>query len=105
MTTEAPKLSETKVLIRHHVGLHARPSVKLTKLAKTFAARVELAMSEAGPWVDAKSIVKVMATKAPKGAFVFLRAEGHDAEEAIAALRSLIERNFDEGTVPHGVDS
>jgi phosphotransferase system HPr-like phosphotransfer protein len=45
-----------------------------------------------------------MATRAPKGAFVFLRAQGHDADEAIASLRSLIERNFDEGTVPHGVD-
>ena len=105
MSTDPSKITEAKVLIRHHVGLHARPSVKLTKLAKTFAARVELAMNEAGPWVDAKSIVKVMATKAPKGAFVFLRAQGHDAEDAIAALRSLIERHFAEGTVPHGVDS
>jgi phosphocarrier protein HPr len=104
MTSNASGSVETKVLIKHHVGLHARPSVKLTKLAKTFAARIELAMNEAGPWVDAKSIVKVMATKAPQGAFVFLRAEGHDAGEAVAALRSLIERNFDEGAVPHVLD-
>ena len=105
MTSNTPELAETKVLIRHHVGLHARPSVKLTKLAKTFAARIELAMNEAGPWVDAKSIVKVMATKAPQGASVFLRAQGHDAADAVAALRALIERNFDEGTTPHALDT
>ena len=46
--------------------------------------------------VDAKSIVKVMATKAPRGAALFLRAEGRDAAEAVAALIALIERDFDE---------
>ncbi len=49
------------------IGLHARPSVKLTKLAKTFASKIEVAASPDGPWVDAKSIVKVMAVKAGKG--------------------------------------
>ena len=54
--------AEGSVLLDHAVGLHARPSVKLTQLAKTFQARSELALSEVGPWIDAKSIVKVMAT-------------------------------------------
>lgn len=94
---------EARVVITHDVGLHARPSVKLTKLAKAFAARVELAISELGPWVDAKSIVKVMATKAPKGATLLLRAQGDDAADAVAALVALVERDFDEsdlGNVP-----
>ena len=52
--------------MRHEVGLHARPSVKLTKLAKAFESRIDLGLSPDGPWIDAKSIVKVMATKAPK---------------------------------------
>ena len=93
----AGNLVEARVLITHNAGLHARPSVKLTKFAKAFSARVELSIGEGGPWVDAKSIVKVMATKAPKGAVMLLRAEGHDAAEAIAALVALVERNFDEG--------
>ena len=84
-------------LLVNDVGLHARPSVKLTKLAKGFGARIDMALAEGGPWVDAKSIVKVMATKAPKGATLLLRADGPDAEDAIAALVGLIERNFDEG--------
>lgn len=91
-------MSQASVLITHDVGLHARPSVKLTKLAKNFAARIDLAIAESGPWIDAKSIVKVMATKAPKGATLFLRAEGDDAEDALAALVGLVERDFDEGT-------
>ena len=89
--------AEAQVEIRHAVGLHARPSVKFTKLAKTFAARVEMALAPGGPWIDAKSIVKVMATKAPKGTVLHLRASGDDARAAIDALVALVQRNFDEG--------
>ena len=67
--------STASVLI-NEVGLHARPSVKLTKLAKTFAAEIELALAADGPWVDAKSIVKVMAAKAPKGATLAFPCRG-----------------------------
>jgi phosphocarrier protein len=97
--TMSQSVIEASVVITHAVGLHARPSVKLTKLAKAFAARIDLALADAGPWVDAKSIVKVMATKAPQGATLFLRAEGADAPDAIAALVGLVERDFDEGGV------
>jgi phosphocarrier protein HPr len=88
--------AEAKVLITHAVGLHARPSVKLTKLAKSFPAEIELALAAEGPWVDAKSIVKVMATKAPKGTTLHLRAAGERAADALSALVSLVERDFDE---------
>ena len=84
------------VLMTHTVGLHARPSVKLTKLAKSFSSTIELAIAAEGPWIDAKSIVKVMAAKAPKGTVLYLRAEGEDADEAIDALVGLVERDFDE---------
>lgn len=95
-------LAEARVLVTHDVGLHARPSVKLTKLAKGFGARIDLALGADGPWIDAKSIVKVMATKAPKGSTLYLRAEGDDADRAIEALVGLVERDFDEGG--HDVD-
>jgi phosphocarrier protein HPr len=97
MSAQPTPVAEASVLINHDVGLHARPSVKLTKLAKGFGARIHLALDEAGPWIDAKSIVKVMATKAPKGAMLFLRAEGADARDAVNALVALVERDFDEG--------
>jgi phosphocarrier protein HPr len=85
-----------QVEITHPVGLHARPSVKFTKLAKTFAAEVEVALAADGPWFDAKSIVKVMAAKAPKGTVLHLRAKGEGAENAVNALVELVERDFDE---------
>ena len=97
MSSNPAQVAEARVLINHEVGLHARPSVKLTKLAKGFGARVLMALDEEGPWIDAKSIVKVMATKAPKGSTLYLRAEGDDAEDAIEALVGLVERDFDEG--------
>ncbi|HZP19757.1 MAG TPA: HPr family phosphocarrier protein [Bauldia sp.] len=84
------------VLLTHAVGLHARPSVKLTKLAKTFASSIRLATTPDGPWIDAKSIVKVMAAKVPQGTHVHFRAEGQDADDAVAALIDLVERDFDE---------
>ncbi|WP_119304251.1 HPr family phosphocarrier protein [Dongia deserti] len=85
------------ILIEHEVGLHARPSVKLTKLAKTFASKIELGLSGNGPWIDAKSIVKVMAFRAAKGSTLHFRAHGGDAHEAVAALVELVRRGFDEG--------
>jgi phosphocarrier protein HPr len=90
------ELAEGSVLMDHAVGLHARPSVKLTQLAKTFSARIELGVSQNGPWIDAKSIVKVMATKAPKDTVLFFRAVGSDAAAAVAALIGLVKRDFED---------
>jgi phosphocarrier protein len=89
-------MAEATVLITHDVGLHARPSVKFTKLAKSFTAEVEIALAANGPWFDAKSIVKVMAAKAPKGTVLHIRANGDGAGDAIRALVELVQRNFDE---------
>jgi phosphocarrier protein len=94
-TTSSPALGA--IQIEHEVGLHARPSVKLTKLAKKFSSDIEVGLSENGPWIDAKSIVKVMAFKAAKGATLHFRADGGDAAQAVAALIELVKRDFDEG--------
>jgi phosphocarrier protein HPr len=83
-------------LLTNTIGLHARPSVKLTQLAKSFASNVELALHREGPWVDAKSPVKIMRVKAPKGAVLYFRAKGSDARDAIASLIALVDRRFDE---------
>jgi phosphocarrier protein len=82
------------VLMVHDIGLHARPSVSLTKLAKGFSSRVELSVDGGGAWIDAKSIVKVMATKAPRDTVLHFRAEGADSRDAVAALIGLVERDF-----------
>lgn len=85
------------VVIRHATGLHARPAVKFTKLAKTFAnTDIRIRGSDEAPWIDAKSIVKVMALKLRSGTTLQLEAMGSDADAAASALKSLVERNFDE---------
>jgi phosphocarrier protein HPr len=102
MTTRSPNVPVRNVdavhtgsaLLTNDVGLHARPSVKLTQLAKRFGAHIEFARAADGPWVDAKSPVKVMRFKAAKGETLHFRANGVDAAEALAAIVALVERGF-----------
>ncbi|MGI9489870.1 MAG: HPr family phosphocarrier protein [Geminicoccaceae bacterium] len=83
--------------ITHPVGLHARPAIAFTKLAKTFkTADIQIRGHDDQPWIDAKSIVRVMALKLRTGAVLQMRASGADAEAAIKALKGLVIRNFDE---------
>jgi phosphocarrier protein len=86
----------TSITITHPTGLHARPAVKLTRLAKTFPATLRLRHAPDGSWVDAKTIVKVMGLKMRSGTLLELEAEGEAAEQALSELRSLVERDFDE---------
>ncbi len=92
----APPQASGSVLLNHEGGLHARPAVRLTKLAKKFAATVEIALSDAGPWSDAKSIVRVLAAKAARGRVLHFHAVGPDARAAVDALVALVARDFDE---------
>ena len=88
-------LTASAVLV-NPVGLHARPSVKLTQCAKRFAARIEFALAADGPWTDAKSPVKVMRVKAPQGATLYFRVTGADGEAALAAVLALVHDGFGE---------
>jgi phosphocarrier protein HPr len=88
--------AKATLTITHPTGLHARPAVKLTKLAKTFPATIRLRPLPDGAWIDAKSIVKVMALKLRTGTLIELEAEGEAADAAIAELSGLVTRDFDE---------
>jgi phosphocarrier protein len=88
----------TSVLLTNAIGLHARPSMKLTQLAKTFAGPVEIALSSDGPWIDAKSPVKVMRIRVPQGTVLHIRA---DEQAAADALVTLVRNQFhDTESVP-----
>ena len=88
-------LTASAVLV-NAVGLHARPSVKLTQCAKGFAAKIEFALAPDGPWTDAKSPVKVMRVKAPQGATLHFRVTGPDGKAALAAVLALVHDGFGE---------
>lgn len=92
---EKDRYSLGSVFMTHAVGLHARPSVALTKLAKKFVSKVEVGTSEQGPWIDAKSIARVMKMKVPQNTTLHFQASGDDAEQAVRALITLVEQDFE----------
>jgi phosphocarrier protein HPr len=84
-----------KLQISNRLGLHARASAKLTKLAGGFKA--ELHLSRNGRRVNAKSIMGVMMLAAGLGSEVELEADGPDEDQAIDALSALVNDKFGEG--------
>ena len=80
--------------LAHEGGLHARPAIKVTQLAKSFAAEVWIGLSEEGPWIDAKSIARVLGMKTPNDTLVYFAAAGADAEAAVRALARLVGNDF-----------
>jgi phosphocarrier protein len=96
LSASTPTVLTGSASLENAVGLHARPSVKLTQLAKRFAASIAFALAPEGPWTDAKSPVKVMRIKAPKGSVLYFNVTGTDAEEALAAVLGLVNDKFGE---------
>lgn len=87
---------QAEVEVTHGIGLHARPSVAFTRLAKSFPCTIEVAVDGSNVWLNGKSIVKIMGARIRRGTRLRIRAEGARAQEAIAALSELVRRNFDE---------
>jgi phosphocarrier protein len=84
----------SSAMLAHEGGLHARPAIKVTQLAKRFAAQVWIGLSEDGPWIDAKSIARVMAMKTPNSTKLYFAASGEDAQAAVDALAQLVTKDF-----------
>jgi phosphocarrier protein HPr len=85
----------TTIVISNKLGLHARASAKLTKLAGAFQCDVH--MSRNGRRINAKSIMGVMMLAAGQGTEIEIETDGSDEETAMAALRTLIDEKFGEG--------
>jgi phosphocarrier protein len=86
---------KASVPISNKLGLHARASAKLTKLASSF--RSDVFMSRNGRRVNAKSIMGVMMLAAGLGTEVEIETEGEDENAAMDALVALIKDKFGEG--------
>jgi phosphocarrier protein len=87
-------MQQRDVEIINKLGLHARPSARLTQLASSFRSNVFL--SRNGRRVNAKSIMGVMMLAAAKGSTITLETDGDDEKEAIDALTNLISSGFGE---------
>ncbi|MFZ5853520.1 MAG: HPr family phosphocarrier protein [Chloroflexota bacterium] len=80
-------------------GLHARPASLFVETAARFASRITIEnLDRAGRPVDAKSILMLLTAGVQRGHRIRLSADGPDEEEALAALRDLVEAGLGEGS-------
>ena len=85
----------TSLVISNKLGLHARASAKLTKLASSF--QCEVFMTRNSRRVNAKSIMGIMMLAAGLGSEVVLETEGEDEQQATDAIAALVNDKFGEG--------
>jgi phosphocarrier protein HPr len=86
---------QNRVTISNKLGLHARASAKLSKLAGSFPCEVWLSRNDRR--INAKSIMGVMMLAAGIGAEVELETDGPQEQEAMDALLALFHDKFGEG--------
>ena len=86
---------KTTATISNKLGLHARASAKLTKLAGSYPCEVWISKGERR--VNAKSIMGVMMLAAGLGSEVLLETRGEQEQEALDAILALMADKFGEG--------
>jgi phosphocarrier protein len=82
------------VVITNPLGLHARAAARFVHAASAFQARVRVTKGQRE--MDGKSIMGLLLLAAAQGSKVTISADGVDEIDAIATLRALVERGFDE---------
>ncbi len=80
--------------VTNQLGLHARASGALVRLASTFQS--EITVAKDGTRVNAKSIMGLLLLAAANGSLIEITAEGDDEQEAVTAIEALIRRKFHE---------
>jgi phosphocarrier protein len=83
------QVREIEVEIRNEDGLHMRPAMQFVDVASRFSCNVKVSNPECS--ADGKSIMQMTMLAATQGSKLKIRAEGTDADDAIAALRQLVE--------------
>jgi len=83
--------------VNHSAGLHARPAALFVKMAASFPCSITVKnLSNDKPAVNAKSVLSVLTQAVNQGQNVEIKAEGERADEALKALKELIDGNFGE---------
>ncbi len=85
------------VKVSHPAGLHARPASLFVQTASKFNSDIEVKnLTDDSDVANAKSILTVLTLGVMQDHEIEIAAEGDDAEEAVAALKALVESNFGE---------
>ena len=80
--------------VNNEVGLHARPAANFVQTASKFKSKITVVTD--GKEVDAKSIIGILSLGVESGAKIVVKVDGVDEKEAMSAIKSLFEHNFDE---------
>jgi len=85
----ADSRAEGEFTVRSQMGLHARPAGRFVALAGRFDSEVEVSRGE--EWVSGTSVLSILSLAAAEGTVLRIKAQGEDAERAVAALGELVE--------------
>ena len=86
-----------EIVVRHKVGLHARPAALFVKAASGFASRITIEnLTKGTAPTNAKSILSVLSVAVQMNDGIRISADGNDAEAAVIALCDLVNSNFGE---------
>ncbi|MEV8432102.1 HPr family phosphocarrier protein [Streptomyces chartreusis] len=87
-TTSITTASRRETAVTLPANLHARPAGRLARAAAAFTSAIQLEYADRT--VNPTGVLAVMGLGATVGSTVTVRAEGHDAEQAVAALAQIL---------------
>jgi phosphotransferase system HPr (HPr) family protein len=96
------KCASCEVVVPNPQGFHARPASAFVKTAMKYQCSIHV-VKEGRPHekVDGKQVIELLLLSAPQGTRLLIRAEGEDADEAVAALTQLVQSGFGEMEETH----
>lgn len=91
---DAGKRRSCQLVIVNRLGLHARPAAMFVKVSNQHKS--EIWVEKDGEEVNGKSIMGLMMLAAGNGSKLIVSADGPDADQALEAIRQLVEQRFNE---------
>lgn len=86
--------AEATLEIKNRLGLHLRAASTLMQALKPFTAAVTVSLGR--QQANARSVTSLIMLGAGLGTELTVKAEGEDADQALATVRSLFEERFGE---------
>ncbi|MHB8255719.1 MAG: HPr family phosphocarrier protein [Acidiferrobacterales bacterium] len=87
-------MKNATITVVNKLGMHARASAKFVNLASQFKS--DIILERNGHQANGKSIMGIMMLAAGQGSQLILRVDGKDEDEAMQALRNLMDNRFGE---------
>lgn len=85
-------MPQISVIVINEVGLHARPAAVFVEAAKRYKSEIIVKYGDQS--ANAKSIISILILGVVKNSNIIIEAEGEDANQALTALKALVENNF-----------